>query len=364
MTAGIRALLLPRYSEEAASSRYRFYEMAPALEAAGIRCTVAPFFDEHYLSRRFRRRSLLVASTLRAYRRRWRVLQSLREYDVAFVQMELFPYAPWAVEKRLMVGDIPWVVDYDDAWFHRYGSHWNPIIRFALRDKIAALMKRATSVVVGSQYLREYAGRVNPDVLWAPTSIDLARYPSRQPETNNREFTIGWIGSPGTSAYLSPLRSLLLEFCAARQARVVFMGAGDDTPGDSCVSRVPWSSKSEVDEISRWDVGIMPLPDTLFARGKCAFKIIQYMGCWKPVIASPVGENSLVVEHGVSGFLASSMTEWMDALKQLHDNRALGARMGAAGRATVERNYTRQVVAPRVAACLADAVGRRHRKGP
>jgi glycosyltransferase involved in cell wall biosynthesis len=114
-----------------------------------------------------------------------------------------------------------------------------------------------------------------------------------------------------------------------------------------------------VDQISRWDVGIMPLPDSPFARGKCAFKIIQYMGCWKPVVASPVGENTWVVEHGVNGFLASSMAEWKQALSQLYENRDAGARMGVAGRARVEQSYSRQTVAPRVAGCLIDAVVRR-----
>jgi len=362
VTTGIRALLLPRYSQDAASSRYRFFEMVPAFEAAGISCTVAPFFDDGYIADRLKHPSTLAGSALRAYRRRWRVLRNLQAYDVALVQMELFPYAPWRVEERAMTTEVAWVVDYDDAWFHRYDDNRNPLVRLALKDKIGAIMKRATSVVAGSHYLLDYAGRFNQDLVWAPTSIDITRYPYTQPTTSDREFVIGWIGSPATSSYLSPLRSMLLEFCAARNARVVFMGAGDDAPSGSCITRIPWSAEGEVDEISRWHVGIMPLPDSPFARGKCAFKIIQYMGCWKPVVASPVGENSWVVEHGVNGFLANSMAEWTQALSQLYENRDAGSRMGFAGRARVEQNYSRQIVAPKVARCLADAVGRRDGK--
>jgi glycosyltransferase involved in cell wall biosynthesis len=275
--------------------------------------------------------------------------------------MELFPYAPWWLERRTMVSDIAWVVDYDDAWFHRYGEHTNPLVRLGLKDKIAAVMRRATSVVVGSRYLQDYASRVNANVLWAPTAIDLSRYPPQQPPRSDTPFTIGWIGSPGTTEFLTLIAGTLSEFCATRKARVVFMGAGDNAPSGSCFSQVSWSAETEVNEMSSWDVGIMPLADSPFARGKCAFKLIQYMGCWKPVVASPVGENKRVVEHGVTGFLADSPSEWMAALTELYEDRARGLRMGAAGRELVERTYSRSVVAPRVADCLKSAV-RRHRQ--
>ena len=118
---------------------------------------------------------------------------------------------------------------------------------------------------------------------------------------------------------------------------------------------VPWREETEATEVSRFDVGVMPLPDEPFERGKCGYKLIQYMACGIPVVASPVGVNRQIVRHGESGFLASTAEEWIQALQLLHGDVALRKRMGAAGRRFFEREYSLQSTAPRLAEILRNA---------
>jgi glycosyltransferase involved in cell wall biosynthesis len=162
-----------------------------------------------------------------------------------------------------------------------------------------------------------------------------------------------------TSKYLRLVRNALAEVCAGSRGELVIVGdSAIDLDGVPC-RHVPWSEESEVGSIQAFDVGIMPLLDEPWERGKCGYKLIQYMACGKPVIASPVGANRSIVKHGVTGFLASSEKEWTEALIRLRDDVSLRTRTGAAGRADVERRYCTSVTAPRLADVLFRAAGGR-----
>jgi glycosyltransferase involved in cell wall biosynthesis len=124
------------------------------------------------------------------------------------------------------------------------------------------------------------------------------------------------------------------------------IGSGNVIFPDVRVEILPWSEETEVALLQTCDVGIMPLPDEPWTRGKCGFKMIQYMACGLPVVASPVGVNKEIVEHGVNGFLAVTNDEWLTALSTLRDNPELRRKMGAAGRRKVEEKYCLQVTAP------------------
>jgi glycosyltransferase involved in cell wall biosynthesis len=179
--------------------------------------------------------------------------------------------------------------------------------------------------------------------------------PAAQPR--NALFTIGWIGTPPNARYLNPIAPALAEVAAQGRARLAAVGARKrDLAGVPSEIR-PWSVETEVREIQSFDAGIMPLPDNPFERGKCAFKLLQYFSCGRAAVASPVGVNAKIVEHGVNGFLASSVGEWKTALSALRDDPALRRRLGAAGRATVERDFDAAKIAPRLAALLREAAG-------
>jgi len=185
-----------------------------------------------------------------------------------------------------------------------------------------------------------------------PSVIDLKCYPpAPRPSHAGGPYTIGWMGSPLAAPYLRLVRDALAQVCKDGSGRVRLVGAGQITLDSLPVEVRPWAEATEVAELQQFDVGIMPLPDEPWERGKCGYKLIQYMAAARPVVASPVGVSSRIVEHGVTGFLAGTQPDWIHALRTLRD-ADLRARMGVAGRARVEQEYCVQVTAPRLASLL------------
>jgi glycosyltransferase involved in cell wall biosynthesis len=346
-----RVLFLTKYARNGASSRYRTFQYLPWLEQAGIRCEVRQLFDEAYLVHRYASGRGNMGDMLRAFARRLAALVTARRFDLVVIEYELLPYFPALPERWLRWLGVPYFVDYDDALFHQYDQHKNGWVRRVLGDKIAHVMRGAHLVTAGNAYLADYARRARAKrVEVIPTVIDLERYP--QPpaaQTPNATFTIGWIGSPATAKYLQAIAPALAEVCAGGRGRVRLIGSGPiDLPGVP-VEVLLWDEATEVITMQQFDVGIMPLPDEPWERGKCGFKLIQYMACGRPVLASPVGVNCQIVEHGVNGFLTNTTEEWVLALDTLLNDAGLRQRMGHAGRKKVEESYSLQVTGPKLA---------------
>jgi glycosyltransferase involved in cell wall biosynthesis len=353
-SGGPRVLMLTRYSWAGASSRYRLFQFVPALREAGFHVVVSPLFDDTYLANQYRDGRGRLRDYARALRARLAAIGRMGRFDLVVVEKELVPYCPALVEARILTG--PYVVDYDDAIFHQYDQHPSPLVRRALGDKIAVLMRRSRLVVAGNRYLGAYASRAGaPRVEILPTVVDLDRYTMAQPK-DGACFTIGWIGSPHTAKYLTPLAPALSRVCAGGRARVVLIGAGEARLPGVPVEVLPWSEATEVRDMNTFDVGIMPLTDTPWERGKCGFKLIQYMACGLPVVASPVGVNTEIVDES-TGCLAASTAEWTASLEALRDDVDLRRRMGAAGRKKVEDRYCLAVAAPRMVSLLRSAAG-------
>ena len=355
----LSVLFLTKYARNGASSRYRFFQYLPWLEQAGIHCQVMPLFDETYLVHRYQSGRGHVGDILRAFFRRLMILGTVRRFDLVVVEYEVLPYLPALPEWWLRWSGVPYVVDYDDALFHRYDQHRSGWVRRLLGDKIARVMRGAHLVTAGNAYLADYArcaGAHRVEVI--PTVIDLGRYPPSHTEPAlDTLFTIGWIGSPSTAKYLQAIVPALAKVCAGGMGRVRLIGSGPvDLPGVP-VEVLPWDEATEVDELKQFDVGIMPLPDEPWERGKCGFKLIQYMACGLPVVASPVGGNREIVDQGVNGFIADTTEEWVQALRMLMLDAGLRQRMGRAGRDKVEHEYCLQVTAPWLVALLQSIIG-------
>jgi len=227
-----------------------------------------------------------------------------------------------------------------------------------LANKHPALMRRAEIVVVGNEYLARFAqesGARRTEIL--PTAIDLSHYDGAcltEPESRSAVPCVGWIGQRATAHFLKPLAPLFERLTSEAKARFSAIGIDADALPLPMVS-IPWTEESEVSSLRSFDVGIMPLADGPFERGKCGYKLIQYMACGLPVVASPVGVNRQIVEHGVNGFLAETPAEWASALERLLAEPDLRRRMGQAGRRKVEREYCIQVTGPRLAELLRGA---------
>lgn len=352
----MKVLYLARYGRLGASSRVRGYQYLPYLREAGLDITVAPLLPDSYLTALYagRRPDLIVI--LAAYARRIGTLLQRQRFDVLWLEYEAFPWLPAWLEALVLAGNTPYVVDYDDAIFHRYDQHSNQWVRRWLGNKIDRVMRRAAVVTCGNEYLAaraRQAGARRVEIL--PTVVDLTRYyrcDRPREQSRNSVPVIGWVGSPATSHYLEQIRQPLMEVCRGGKARIHLVGARDPLWSDVPYEVLPWSEDSEAAMLDTLDIGIMPLHDTPWERGKCGYKLIQYMACGKPVVGSPVGVNRQIVSHGVNGYLAESTAQWGDALSRLLGDADLRLRMGAAGRALVEQSYSVQVTAPRLAALL------------
>ena len=342
----MKVLLLTRYGRKGASSRLRFLQYLPYLESRGISIEHQALLGDDYLASIYAGERPSYLEILRSGLSRIKSLLHASRFDLVWIEAELFPFVPAVAERWLRV---PYVVDYDDATFHRYDRHRMAAIRRLLGDKIDIVMRHAALVVAGNEYLADRARRADaPRVERLPTVVDLNRYSV----VNGAETdfsTVGWIGTPITSMFLEDVATVVREL---GETRLVALG-GSNRPD---VDVRPWSEDTEAGEIARFDVGIMPLPDNDWERGKCGYKLIQYMACGKPVVASPVGINKELVIHGENGFLATTTEEWRSSLEKLKQNAHLRKEMGERGRLLVEDHYCTAVTAPRLEDLLRSAI--------
>lgn len=351
----MKVLLLSRYGPLGASSRVRFLQYLPYFRSQGIDVTVKPLLSDAYLKGLYSS-SPRWREVVKGYLVRIVALLTAWRFDVVIIEKELFPFMPALAERALKLIGVPYVVDYDDALFHRYDCHPNPWVRRFLGKKIDAVMRHATCVMAGNQYLAERArkaGAKNIEII--PTVVNADRYQSK-PVTDEAVLTVGWIGTPQTSQYLKSLIPVFEFLKRELPVRFVAVGANSADFEGTPVEAWPWTEDSEVESVQQFDIGIMPLVDSPWERGKCGYKLIQYMACGVPVVASPVGVNCEIVEVGKTGYLASSLEEWEDRLLGLLSAApGVRAKMGAAGRELVRQQYSTQAQAPRVVDVLLGA---------
>lgn len=351
----MRVLLLSRYDRLGASSRLRSFQYLPYLEQAGFEVTIAPLFDDDYV-RGLSSGIISWYSILKAYWTRLRFILKAKQFDLVWLEYEMLPWLPSWIELTLFPKNIPMVVDYDDAIFHRYDQHHSRLVRKLLGQKIDAVMRRAAVVIVGNDYLGDRAKQAGAKrVVVLPTVVDVNRYATVE-TANTQAVTIGWIGQPSTAKYLTQLVPELNGILLKHGAHIVAIGPKASQFQFLPVDVKPWAEDTEVAEIQQFDIGIMPLTDSFWERGKCGYKLIQYMACGKPVVATPIGINNIIVRQGENGFLADSQAEWCEALDRLCADATLRKQMGAKGRKMIEQKYALNIVAPRLVALLRSVV--------
>jgi len=345
----VKVLFLTQSSAFGPSSRYRVYQLLPWLQKLGIVCEVSPAIDDAlyrslYLDSAARGSRLAAFSA--AWRRRRADVQRVKDFDAVFLQKGVFPGLYSGFERKLAARK-PVVFDFDDAiWLPRIGG--SRVLRALHRESaVQDILRRATAVIAGNSFLADYASRFNRKVTVVPSSIDLAAY-RRAPNSN----VVGWIGSRTTLPYLKPLKPVFETL--GIKPRVI--ASGDPTRLGFDVEFRPWRLETEMEELSQIGIGIAPLPDTPWERGKCGVKILQYMACGIPVVASPIGVNTNIVAPGVNGFLAKGTEEWAKMLRTLIAEPGLREKLGADGRETIEKHFTVQHAAAAVAAVLRDLV--------
>ena len=351
----MKVLLLSRYGSLGASSRVRFLQYLPYFRSQGVEVTIKPLLSDVYLQALYSGGSRW-REVVKGYTGRILMLLGARRFDVIIIEKELFPFMPAIAERFLQLIGVPYVADYDDALFHRYDRHANPWIRRLLGQKIDSVMRCATTVIAGNNYLAERAQRAGANrVEIIPTVVDTERYQPKR-KSGSDTLIVGWIGTPQTSRYLKPLLPVFESLKKEMPVRFVAVGANSEDFENTPVEAWPWSEGSEVESVQQFDVGIMPLVDSPWERGKCGYKLIQYMACGVPVVASPVGVNLEIVDTGANGLLAESVDEWELALRQLIQAApSERKRMGEVGRSKVEGWYSRQAQEPRLLSLIRSA---------
>jgi glycosyltransferase involved in cell wall biosynthesis len=350
----MKMIAFMKYGEKAASTRQRLLQYIPHLNAAGITVDWFPLLADAQINRVGRVRNIV--PLLAAYFRRLAWLLRARQYDVVWIHKELFPYTPGWFEALVARTGVPIVYDFDDAIFHNYDLNRRGMVRRLLGRRFEPLLRKASAVSCGNAYLRDYAARFCANSVLIPTVVDTHDYRPRPSAPDGGPPVIGWIGSFSTWQYMLPLVALLEDLVAQGRARVRIVGAGAAAAAYPSFELIDWSEATETAEVQRMDIGIMPLTDDPWSRGKCGYKLIQYMACGLPVVASPVGVNTDLARPGVTGMLAKTAEEWRDALVRLLDDAPLRAAYGAAGRDLVERDYSLKATAPRLTALLHSAV--------
>ena len=338
----ISVLVLSRYERDGASSRIRVLQFLPWCSRHGIEFTVSPLLPGRYIADLYHTGKRNYLAICRAYLRRLLLLMRLTKYDVVWIEKEIWPFVPAWVEKIFYNNWSRIILDYDDAVFLNYKNHRYGIVRWILGKKIDNIILSADIVTAGNAYLQDYAVRCGAhDARFLPSVVDIEKY-SVTTDAPHDTFRIGWIGSPVTAKYLESMSDMLKMLAAEHSITLVAIGLDDfNIPGVE-VKSVKWSEASEAEELQGLDIGIMPLFKTEWEQGKCGYKLIQYMACGLPVVATRIGANTAIVEQGGEGFLVDNDREWISAIKQLIENRNLYKDISVSARKKVEESYSIQ----------------------
>jgi glycosyltransferase involved in cell wall biosynthesis len=339
-------LFLPKYNRQAASTRQRVIQFIPYYEQAGHTCRVEPLLGDYYLKAYNAGQPISKLRIIGDYFHRLGIVLDSDQFDLVVIQFELFPYLPNWLERWLRYRQIPFIIDNDDAIFHNYDQHRFGIIRWLWGGKIRSLGLIANHFITGSPYLTTYYQAAGASVTEVPTSINIDEYPTDNDSTPTDPFVIGWIGSHSTSQHLltvgDALKRFLTDYPAASVRLIGFDKAAYDQIAHPRIKIVNWAVDQDYALLEPITVGVMPLPDDPFSRGKCGFKLIQYMAASKPFIATPL-EANVKIDRNSENLFARSTEEWYNALRQVMENRAHYLAVGRRNRQVAATYYSIQV---------------------
>jgi len=353
--------LVPSPYNTAPGQRYRIEQWEPLLREYGVQISFAPFKSEELNEllcqpgRRWRKFDLLC----RALVRRAKLIRSVREYDAVYIYNEAVLLGPAILERMIRRAGIPIIYDFDDAIFLPYtyispANGYLRLLKFPMKTR--AICRIAAHVMVGNAYLAAYARRLNSQVTIVPSTIDTTQYRAGARKDSADVPVIGWTGSYSTIQYLDRVKGALQSLATRERFRLRVVGVPHYQIEGVDVEALPWRPETEVQDLLPIDVGIMPLPDDRWTRGKCGMKALQYMALGLPVVCSPVGASVDIIRNGENGFLVNTEAEWIDRLSCLLRDPLLRERLGTEARKTVDTNYSAVLQAPRVFQVLNSAV--------
>ena len=354
----LKVLALCPYPEEAASTRFRIAQFIPLLRQHGIVCDLKPFIGKRLFTRLYDKSSIsgnVTGIALSAVARVGHLI-SAGKYDVVFVQREVALVGPpWferAVSKflgkRIVLDlDDPLWVHYESPVYGRLGS------RVRCLKKIDEIIELASHVICGNEFIARYARDLGSDAIVLPTIADTSQFSPKAGNTNGKQLVIGWIGTHTTMPYLESIKPALERLAEKRRFKLKIVGGGRSLKLNGIeVEEVNWSLDREVEDFRSLDIGVYPLADDGWSRYKAGFKAIEYACCGIPFVASPIGVVEQIAQDTGAGFLASTQSDWFEALDKLLSDSSVRLAMGRAGRAFALQHYRLEDQAARLSDVL------------
>lgn len=331
--------------DRAPGQRFRFEQYFDYLNHHGFECTLSFILDEksdsvlykngHYFSK--------FIIVLQSYFTRLNNLFNKNKYDIIFIFREALMTRSTFFEKQFRKSKAKIIFDFDDAIWNLDVSDANKKFGW-LKDpgKTAKIISLCDLVIAGNQYLADYAKHHNNNVVVIPTTIDTTEYIKQPREKIGERICIGWSGSITTIKHFEYALPFLKKLKNKYGEKICIKVIGDASyeNRELSVKGTAWNKKEELKELSSFDIGIMPLPDDEWAKGKCGLKGLQYMSLEIPCVMSPVGVNTEIIADGVNGFLAKDENDWVEKISLLIENAELRKKIGAEARKTVEERYS------------------------
>jgi glycosyltransferase involved in cell wall biosynthesis len=334
---------------EVGSQRFRFEQYFPLLKEQGITFVTHSFWSQKIWSVLYKK-GFFVKKTIgfiSGFFRTIAILPSLKRYNFVFIHREIIPLGPPCIEwimARVFGKKI--IYDFDDAiWLPNTSKENRFISKIKWHGKVKQICRWSYRISCGNEFLATFARSYNKSVVVNPSTIDTTYHhaPSEYPSQKDQApITLGWTGTHSTLHYLKTLEPVFQAIENKFSGRVQLLIIADKPPSLAVKSLrfLPWSKHSEINDLLKIDIGIMPLTDDIWAQGKCGFKILQYMSLGIPSIASPVGVNTKIIDQGVNGYLCQSPGEWIQTIESLIESKGLRVKIGQAAREKVISDYS------------------------
>ncbi|MEQ6167670.1 glycosyltransferase family 4 protein [Ekhidna sp. MALMAid0563] len=339
----MKALFLVLHRKDRSpGQRYRHEQYLKYLAENGVDYTVSPLLRTEKEDITFYGSQTLpkIWIGIKALVRRFFSVFSAGNYDVVYIYRDAFFFGTF-FEKWLTRKNVKIIYDFDDAiWLMDENPNQGIFNKLKNPEKTGKICSIADRVIVGNKYLKGYASQFNDDIQIIPSTIDLEKYQAEK--VHSEKVCIGWTGSFSTIKHFETVLPALEKINEVYEQKVYFKVIGDPTYEFQPlgITGIKWNSETEAEDLAELDIGLMPLPDNEWTKGKCAMKGLQYMALEIATIMSPVGVNSDIIQDGENGFLASSTDEWVERLSLLIEDADLRKRIGKAGKKTVEKDFS------------------------
>ncbi len=338
----MRLLIFTKYSATGPSSRYRHYQYLSSY-LNNFDTHIFPFFSESY---NYQYNNIVAyLNTIKSIIIRFYcILFFVRKDDLLIIEYELLPYFPPLLEKYLLLKKIKYILDYDDAIFHNYNQSKKKLVKCLFSNKIKNISAKSNYIITGSPYLTKYFSKYNCNIIEIPTSINFNLYQSRLNKKFHTTINIGWLGSSTTSKNLVLLKNVFLKLKSKykNNIRILFCGFNNSLSNhfnEIDFEIIDWTSDNEFEFLNSIDIGIMPLENNDFNKGKCGFKLIQYMAFGIPTISYPF-EANIKIDHNNGNLFARNEAEWYNSFVEMIDNIHIYNKVGFRNIEIVKNHYS------------------------